>query len=122
MTDGAIGRTGVALQRNGVASDRTGGAIERSRQVLPLELAAAHTAGPLISQEDTRRNVCDWDDFALDENVGFTALRSLKKYDPGAQCGIEYYIIYCKFAHMQKCEFLIFGISVVQGQKCLCLL
>ena len=54
---------------------------------------------------------------ALDDKVCFRALRSLKKYDPGAQCGIEYYIIYCKFARMQKCEFLIFGIFVVQGKK-----
>jgi len=55
--------------------------------------------------------------FALDEKVCFTALRSFKKYDPGAQCGIEYYIMYCKFARMQKYEFLIFGIFVVQGEK-----
>ena len=47
-TDGAIDRTGAALQRSDVASYRTGGATERSRHVLPLEPAAAHTAGPLI--------------------------------------------------------------------------
>ena len=47
-TGGALHRAGVALQRTGVPPDRTGGAIERSRHVLPLEPAAAHTAGPLI--------------------------------------------------------------------------
>ena len=46
----------------------------------------------------------------------------LKKYDPRAQCGFEYYIMYCIFAPMQKHEFLMFGIVVVQGQKCLCML
>ena len=45
-----------------------------------------------------------------------------KKYDPGAQCGIEYYKMYCKFARMQKYKFLIFGIFVVQGKKCLYML
>ena len=55
--------------------------------------------------------------FALGEKVCFTVLRSLKKYDPGAQCGIEYYILYCKFARMQKYGFLIFGIFVDQGKK-----
>ena len=85
----------------------------------PLEPVAARTAGPLISQQDTRRDVCAWDAFALDEKVCFTALRSLKKYDPGTQCGIEYNIMYCKIARMQKFEFLIFGIFVVQGKKCL---
>ena len=47
-TGGALDRAGVALQRTGDPPDRTGGAIERSRHVLPLEPAAAHTAGPLI--------------------------------------------------------------------------
>ena len=47
-TGGARDRAGVALQRTGDPPDRTGGAIERSRHVLPLEPAAAHTAGPLI--------------------------------------------------------------------------
>ena len=61
--------------------------------------------------------ICAWDAFALDEKVCFTALRSLKKYDPGAQCGIEYYVMYCKFAREQKYEFLIFRIFVVQGKK-----
>ena len=42
---GALDRPGVALQRTGDPPDRTGGAIERSRRVLPLEPAAAHTAG-----------------------------------------------------------------------------
>ena len=57
------------------------------------------------------------DAFDLDEKV--RALRSLKKYDPGAQCEIEYYIMYWKFARMQKYEFLIFGFFVVQGKTCL---
>ena len=54
-TGGPKDRTGVALQRSGVVLQRTGGAlertcgaIERSRHVLPLEPAAAHTAGPPI--------------------------------------------------------------------------
>ena len=47
-TGGALDRAGVALQRTGDPPDRTGGAIERYRHVLPLEPAAAHTAGPLI--------------------------------------------------------------------------
>ena len=51
MTGGAKDRTGVALQSTGNPPDRTGGAIERSRHVLPLEPAAAHTAGPLINSE-----------------------------------------------------------------------
>ena len=51
---------------------------------------------------------------ALDENVCFTAF---KKYDPGAKCGITYYIMYFKFAPMQKYGFLIFWISVVQCKK-----
>ena len=54
--------------------------------------------------------------------VYFTALRSLKKYDPGALCGIEYCIMYCKFARLRKYEFLRFGIFDVQGKKCLYLL
>ena len=58
--------------------------------------------------------------FALGEKVCFTVLRSLKKYDPRAQCGFEYYIMYCLYAPVQKYEFLIFGIFVVQ--KCLCML
>ena len=45
-TGGALNRVGVALQRTGDPPDRTGGAIERSIHVLPLEPAAAHTAGP----------------------------------------------------------------------------
>ena len=57
--------------------------------------------------------------FAMGEKVCFTVLRSLKKYDPGAQCGIEYYIMYCKFSRVQKYEFLIFGIFVVQGKTCI---
>ena len=72
-----------------------------------------------MSQYDTRRDIRAWDAFALDEKVCFMALRSLKKYEPGVQCGIEYYIMYCKFARMQKYEFLTFGIFVVQGKKCL---
>ena len=36
--------------------------------------------------------------FALGEKVYFTVFHSLKKFDPGAQCGIEYYMMYCKFA------------------------
>ena len=36
------------MQRTNSASYRTCGAIERSRHVLPLEPAAAHTAGPPI--------------------------------------------------------------------------
>ena len=47
-TGGALDRTGVALQRTDDPPYRTSGAIERSRHVLPLEPAAAHTAGPLI--------------------------------------------------------------------------
>ena len=47
-TDGALDRTWVALRGTGGAPDRTGDAIERPRHVLPLEPAAAHTAGPLI--------------------------------------------------------------------------
>ena len=47
-TGGALDRAGVALYRTCDPPDRTGGAIERSRHVLPLEPAAAHTAGPLI--------------------------------------------------------------------------
>ena len=54
---------------------------------------------------------------ALDEKVCFRALRSLKKYDPGAQCEIEYYVMYWKFARMQKCESLRFGNFVVPGKK-----
>ena len=55
-TGGALDRADVALQRTGDPPDRTGGAIERSRYVLPLEPAAAHTAGPLIiaPKEDLR--------------------------------------------------------------------
>ena len=45
-TGGALDRTAVVLQRTGTLG-RIGGAIERSRHVLPLEPAAAHTAGPL---------------------------------------------------------------------------
>ena len=59
-TDGALHRTGGvpdraggvpernggALKRTGGAPDMAGGAIEKSRHV--LQLAAAHTAGPLI--------------------------------------------------------------------------
>ena len=48
----------------------------------------------------------------MDEKVCFGALHSLKKYDPGAQCEIEYYIMYWKFARMQKC-----GIFGVQGKN-----
>ena len=44
-------------------------------------------------------------------------IAQFKKYDPGGQCGIEYHIMYCKFARMQKYEFLIFGIFVVQRKK-----
>ena len=55
--------------------------------------------------------------FALDEKVCFTALRSLKKYDPGAKCGIMFYIMYFKFAPMQKYGFLIVGNFVDQGKK-----
>ena len=51
-TGGALDRAGVALQRTGDPPDRTGGAIERSRHVLPLEPAAAQTAGPLILPRD----------------------------------------------------------------------
>ena len=47
-TSGAKDGTGVALQRNGGALQRTGSAIYRSIHVLPLEPAAAHTAGPLM--------------------------------------------------------------------------
>ena len=54
-----------------------------------------------VSQWDTRRDVCAWDPFAQDENVWFTALRSFQKYDRGAQCESEYYIIYCKLISMQ---------------------
>ena len=49
-TGSAQDRAVVALQRTGDPPDRTGGAIERSIHVLPLEPAAAHTAGPLIFQ------------------------------------------------------------------------
>ena len=63
-----------------------------------------------------RSDICAWDAFALDGKICFTALRSFKKYDPGTQSGIEYYIMYCKSARMQKCEFLLFGIFVVQGK------
>ena len=62
----------------------------------------------------THRDVRGWDAFALDENVCVTALRSFKKYDPGAQCGSEYHTMYRKFARKQKCEF---GILVVQGKN-----
>ena len=48
MTNDAKNKTDNTLQRTGDLPDRTGGAIERSRRVLPLEPAAAHTAGPLI--------------------------------------------------------------------------
>ena len=47
-TGGALDKAGVALQRTGDPPDRTGSAIERSRHVLHLEPAAAHTAGPLM--------------------------------------------------------------------------
>ena len=47
--------------------------------------------------------------------LGHCAIK--KKYDPGAQCGIEYYIMYFKFARMPKYEFLIFDIFVVQDKK-----
>ena len=61
-TGGAPDRNGVALQRNGGALDRASAALQRtgvhhtvlvvqiemSRHVLPLEPAAAPTAGPLI--------------------------------------------------------------------------
>ena len=47
-TGGARDRAGVALQRTGDPPYRTGGAMERPRHVLPLEHAAAHTAGPLM--------------------------------------------------------------------------
>ena len=40
-----------------------------------------------------------------------------KKCDPGAKCGITYYIMYFKFAHMQKYGFSIFGIFVDQGKN-----
>ena len=46
-------RTGGALERTGGAKDRTGGAIESSRHVLPLEPAATHAAGPLISKRSS---------------------------------------------------------------------
>ena len=59
--------------------------------------------------------------FALGENVCFTALYSLKKYDRGAQCGSEYYIMYCKFTRMRRYEFLIFDIFVVQDKKSPCM-
>ena len=52
----------------------------------------------------------------------FYGIAQFKKYDPRAQCGFEYYIMYCIFAPMQKYEFVIFGIFVVQCQKCLCTL
>ena len=54
-TGGALNRAGVALQRTGDPPDRTGGAIERSIHVLPLEPAAAHTAGPLIAPKEHLR-------------------------------------------------------------------
>ena len=44
-------------------------------------------------------------------------IAQFKKYDPGSQCGIEYYIMYGKFAPMQKYEFLIFGIFGVQDKN-----
>ena len=47
-TGGALDRAGVASQSTGDPPGRTGGAIEMPRHVLPLEPAAAHTAGPLI--------------------------------------------------------------------------
>ena len=44
-----------------------------------------------ISQQDTRRDVCAWDPFALDENVSVAALRSLKNFL--SKCGSEYFIL-----------------------------
>ena len=38
-------------------------------------------------------------------------IAQFKKYDPGAQCGIEYSTMYCKFARMQNSEFLIFVVG-----------
>ena len=39
---------------------------------------------------------------------------SLEQYDPGAQCGVEYYMMYGEFTRVQKYEFLIF---IVQDKK-----
>ena len=76
-----------------------------SNRCIPSPNCALTVKSKGISQEDTRRDICAWDAFALEEEVCFTALRSLKKYDPGVQRGIEYHIMYCKFAPMQKYEF-----------------
>ena len=57
MQNGVALRTGGALDRADVALQRTGGAIERSRHVLTLEPAAAHTAWPLMSSGVTQNRV-----------------------------------------------------------------
>ena len=65
-------------------------------------------------------DACAWDPFALDENVLFTALRSLKNIwssDPGAHCGSGCYIMYYKLIGMHKYEFQIFRIFVAQNIK-----
>ena len=61
-TGGALNRAGVALQRTGDPPDRAGGAIERSRHVLPLEPATAHTEGSLIISVGKGALTPNWDD------------------------------------------------------------
>ena len=112
-TGGAIDRTGGALQRTGGALYRTGGAIERygmerSINVHHLEPAAAHAAGPLISQQDCGC-LCAGLECLLYGIVYF------EKYVPGAHCGNEYSTMYRKFIRTQKYDFLIFWIFAVQA-------
>ena len=54
--------------------------------------------------------------FALDENVCFMALHSLKNI-PGACYGNEYSIVYRNFIRRPKYDFLMFWIFVVQDKK-----
>ena len=100
-TGAALQRTGGAVNKTGVALPRTGGAIERSIHVLTLEPAAAHTAGPLISVGYSQRYLCLGCLCSGGESQLY-GIAQFRKYDPGAQCGIEYYKMYCKFARMQK--------------------
>ena len=49
-----------------------------SNRCIPSPNCALTVKSKGISQQDTRRDISDWDAFALDEKVCFTALRSLK--------------------------------------------
>ena len=49
-----------------------------SNRCIPFPNCALMVKSKGISQWDTRRDICAWDAFALDEKVCFTALRSLK--------------------------------------------